>query len=84
MMMAGRGFMGRAGHMGMGYFGGGWSWIVIVGVVLLAITLIYFAVKKRNNNTQSYGAIDALKMKFAQGEITEKEYQDRKDILERR
>ncbi len=84
MMMYAKGFMGRAGYMGYGMMGSGWSWLVLAGVVLLTITLIYFAVKKHKNNTQSYNAIDALKTKFVQGEITEKEYLERKDILNRK
>ncbi len=46
MMMFGRGFIGRAGHMGYGMMGGGWSWLVMAGVFLLVVALIYFMVKK--------------------------------------
>jgi uncharacterized membrane protein len=81
MMMYGRGFFGRAGHMGAGFLNSGWSWLVIIGIVLLVAALIYFMVSKSKSVPSDYNATEALKMKFVQSEISEKEYRERKDIL---
>ncbi len=65
-----------------------WTW-VIMGLVALAVVLLVVLLvrnRKRANIAQAaptvnIQALDALKMKYAQGDMTEEEYLRRKEVL---
>lgn len=61
------------------------NWLTITFTTLLIIAAVIFIVKLIQNNkskTISNIALDNLKVKFANGDISEEEYLRRKDILE--
>lgn len=61
------------------------NWLTIIFTTLLIIVAVIFIVKLIQNNkskTVSNIAMDNLKIKFANGDISEEEYLRRKDILE--
>lgn len=77
--------------MGYGYgmMGFGWMWIMMILPVVLIGLIVYAAVKLANGGAKRYGgnynesshAIEILKQKFANGEISEEEYKRKKDLL---
>lgn len=86
MMLRGfrtNGMMFGGGHMLIG--------LLIFAVIITLIVLLIVHISKRmkaNNAVQPSAAahspaLDALKMKYASGEITEEEYLKRKDVLSR-
>lgn len=76
--------------MGYGYgpIGFGGIWMMIVPVLFIGL-IVYAAVKLSNgSNPRQYGrydesgqAMEILKQKFANGEISEEEYKRKKDLL---
>lgn len=61
-----------------GMHGTGWIlWIIITGLV---IWLIYSYIRK-NRNERSDSPLDILKKRLARGEITRKEYEEKKGML---
>ena len=85
--MMGNGMMNQAGGM-MGttpYYGYGdvWNivwWLFWAGIILFAIWLIYKYIIKENNDEDPSRI---LKIRFAKGEITKKQYENIKKDLER-
>jgi len=77
--------------MGYGMMGFGWMWIWIVIIAVIVIGVIaYLAVKSSNSNgnkqdrhQESNQALEILKQKYANGEITEEEYLRKKEILKK-
>ena len=65
-----------------------WNWVTM-GLVALAVVLLVVLLvrnRKRTNVAQAAStvnsqALDALKMKYAQGDMTEEEYLRRKEVL---
>lgn len=78
-MMFNRGFIGNSGCFGFGYFGV-WQWLIVIGVILI---VFYFFRKNKKNDT-SDAALLILREKFANGEISEEEYNHRRDLLVRK
>lgn len=82
MMYGGR-FLGGGGcglfgfHSGFGFFG----MLINIGFLILVGVLIYYFVKKQGAKTSNQNALEILKMKYVQGEITEEEYLKRKQVL---
>jgi len=86
-MMFGRGFYGSGT---CGFFGP----MMMIGVVILIAILVYFLLKSNKSKSSDSKSIDTkyddanalaiLKEKFAKGDITEEEYLNKKNILERR
>ncbi len=81
-MMFNRGtFQGM--NFGQGCGLGGWGWLIGLGAVLLIIAVTYLIVQRnRRSVTTNSSALELLKMKFVQGEITQEEYEKRKNVLE--
>ena len=81
-MRFGRGFYGAGS---CGFFGP----MMMIGVVILIFIIVYLLLKS-NKSKSSESRIDdsnalaILKEKFAKGDITEEEYLNKKNILERR
>lgn len=83
-MMYGRGNYVNNGCFGYDFLGSGWHVMIMAGVLLLIIaTIIYFS-RRNSQNTVNSTALELLKMKFVQGEITEEEYLQRNNTLKRR
>lgn len=87
-MMYGRGYFNSFRNSGYGCPGYGFmsnGWLTFILTTLLIILAVIFIVKLIQNNkskTVSSIALDNLKVKFANGDISEEEYLKRKDILE--
>ena len=59
------------------------TWIFVLAVIILAVW--YFSKEKGNlsfGNNKKDAAKDILNRRFANGEITEQEYEERKAVLE--
>ena len=67
--------------MGYGLFNNGWSWFIGIGLVLIAIVVVYLFISNNHRDTSGEEAMDILKIKFAQGDITIEEYHQRKNVL---
>jgi putative membrane protein len=81
-MMFGNGFNGIGNCFGYGLMRGGGGMIIMLAVTALIVAgIVFFARRKTRRNTDN-AALDALKMRFARGEITDEEYLKRKTILE--
>jgi putative membrane protein len=68
---------------GYGMFNNGWNIIILIGVLIIIALVTYFLVQNNKKRTINNNALENLKMKYIQGEITEEEYLKRKDILNR-
>lgn len=81
------GMMGMMGEMmgnnptGFGYggYGGFWNPLFWAGVVLLVIWLVYRAVMRRNSGSDF--PIDILARRYANGEITKKQFEEMKKTI---
>jgi putative membrane protein len=65
-----------------GFFGMGWMGTLTI--VLIVFMIIILFVMKRPGTNQVDEALTILNRKFATGEITEEEYQHRKQLLKRK
>ena len=74
-MMYGRAFWGNNGCFGFNYFSY-WHFIVI-GVIIVVIFVLWKNKNSKNNNE----IINTLNMKFVNGEMSEDEYINKKNIL---
>jgi putative membrane protein len=67
----------------MGGFGMGFMWIiwivVIIGIILLAKG--YFSPAKKDSETTGESALDLLKKRYARGEISKEEFEEKKRDL---
>jgi putative membrane protein len=66
--------------------GNGYFWEMMIGtIVLVAVLTVIFVViykkKKKNKEVSDSKAEEILKMRFVNGEITEEEYIQKKNIL---
>ena len=96
LLFMGGGMMGYGSMMGGMWGGGMWSdgmmprWLYIVGIVmqllfLVALVgggyLVYRAVT--GTKTDSDPALEELRLAYARGELTEEEYEQRREALQR-
>lgn len=65
---------------GYGNFGL-WNILMILGVIVVIVGVVLF-LRKGKVNTQE--ALDLLKIQFIEGKITEEEYLNRKNVIERK
>lgn len=95
MFLMGFGMMGFGPMMGGMWGGGMWGdgtmsgWMFVVGIVMQLLFLaalvgggylIYRAVAGRESDSDQ--AIEELRLAYARGELTDEEYEQRKDALE--
>ncbi len=74
-MMYGRGFFGNNVCYGLNYFP---YWhLIVIGVIIVVIFILLKNRNSKNNNE----IINTLNMKFVNGEISEEEYINKKNIL---
>ena len=64
------------------YLSGGWGTLMLVAVVLAAIVLSILVVKKSNKKDTSKEALERLKIRYVNGELSEEEYLQKKKVLE--
>ncbi|GAA0178288.1 hypothetical protein SH2C18_13650 [Clostridium sediminicola] len=81
-MMWNRGFYGNGGCFGYGNFGV-WHYLMMGGVILLIVALFIWALSKKKSSTSNQ-ALYLLNIKYAQGEVSEEEYLNRKRVLNRK
>ena len=66
------------------FFGGGWMmvfwWILLIAVILIVIRVIMKSNKKQPNSRDT-SPQEILKRRYAKGEITKEEYEERKNDL---
>jgi putative membrane protein len=73
---------GFDGCLGFGY--NNWWTMLIAGIIIVFVVVILFMVFQKNKvKSVKSSALETLKIKYVQGEITEEEYIRRKDILSR-
>lgn len=55
----------------------GWGWIMMIGIVILAVLGIFALIRylKQPDRTGSRSALDILNERYAKGEINDEEYQ---------
>ena len=83
-MMYGRGYAGYAGDygcFGYGFFNSGWGMLIGIGIIAIIGVVIYLLVNRNKKKMTDYGVLDLLNQKFARGELTVEEYQERKKVL---
>ncbi len=79
--------------MGNGWYGNGlcgnwfglggygiWSVLIAIGLLALIVAVIIGVASKRNNGE----AMEALRLLYVKGEISEEEYLKRKNVVERK
>ncbi len=64
------------------YLYGGWGVLMLVAIVLAAIVLSVLVVKKGNKKDTSKDALERLKIRYVNGELTEEEYLEKKKVLD--
>lgn len=74
--------------MGYGYgmMGYGWGWFMMIGVVVLTVLGIvalinYLHISSKPNGRYDNNALNILNERYARGEITEEEYNQKKTQL---
>ncbi|MDF2821229.1 MAG: uncharacterized protein K0R15_1670 [Clostridiales bacterium] len=95
-MMYGRGFYGNGGNFGgdnfrngcfgnggYGFMNNGWNIFIALTILLVVAFVIYLLVHK-NSKISKQSSLELLRMKYAQGEITDEEYLKRKEVLGKR
>ena len=76
-MMHNRGFwLGHGGFYGFDLF----QLIFMIGVLLIVAAIVIYVMKHKKSND----AVEILKQQFASGQITEEDYLNRKEILEKK
>ncbi len=64
------------------YLYGGWGVLMLVAIVLAAIVLSVLVVKKGIKKDTSKDALERLKIRYVNGELTEEEYLEKKKVLD--
>jgi len=67
----------------MGGFGMGFMWIILAIVIIAVILLAkgYFTPAKKESGAIGESALDLLKKRYAQGEISKEEFEEKKRDL---
>lgn len=77
-------YLSNNGCFGLNMFGNGWYFLIIGGIILVALATIYLYKRKNTRIKSENNAIEILKTKLIQGEITKKEYLEKKKLIEQK
>ena len=88
-MMNGRGYNGsgfseHTRYFENGFMNNGWCMLIAVGVILIIALLVFIFVHNRKKKVSNNSLVEVLKMKYVQGEISEEEYLQRKEVIGRK
>lgn len=70
-----------------GWFCGGfgflfpWGWLAIAAVVVVAVTLVVVLSTKKKRQTRSDDSLEALKLRYIKGELSEEDYLKMKEVI---
>lgn len=65
-----------------GFFANGWNWLIGIGILLIIVVGIVLIATRNRKTSKDDSIFEALKLKYADGEISTEEYKKRKSILE--
>lgn len=66
----------------MGGFGMGFMWIFGVVIIVIVVVLAWsYLGRKRGSENSGHSALDMLKQRYAKGEISKEEYEEKKKDL---
>ena len=71
------------GNYGMGMHHGPFSWIIMV-LVIVGVVLLISRLWRGGSHHSGGNALDVLAQRFANGEIDEAEYRDKRNVLKSR
>lgn len=77
-MMYGNGWFSN-GFCGANF--GFWYFLIFTGLLIVAIAIM---LNRKKNKSSGIDAVETLKMLYVKGEISEEEYLNRKNVLERK
>ena len=88
-MMNGRGYnvsgySDHARNFEYGFMNNGWCILMAVGVILAITFLVYMFVHNKKKKVSNNSLVEVLKMKYVQGEISEEEYLQRREVIGRK
>lgn len=78
-----QGFYGNGVCRGLDNIQNVWGIVVGIGVIITIALLFYVFVHNNKKKRPSSEALEALKLHYAKGDISEEEYLKRKSIIER-
>lgn len=64
------------------FFYGGWGMLALAGILLAAGILIFLVLKNNKKKDNSKDALERLKIRYVNGELSEEEYLQKKKVLE--
>lgn len=82
-MMFARGAYGGFNCFGPGMMGPGGHLLIAAGVIAVIVLIVYL-VRKNKAKAPDTNALEMLKMKLVQGDITVEEYVNKKEALEKK
>ena len=82
MMNYGRSFFLNDRCLAGGFLFNGWNWLIGIGILLVVVAVIVLVTAKRSKTLKDDSVLEALRLKYAEGEISTEEYKKRKSILE--
>jgi putative membrane protein len=66
----------------MGGFGMGFMWIFWVGIIVLAIALVWpYMRKDKSQRSSGISSLEILKQRYARGEINKEEFEEKRRAL---
>lgn len=75
------------GYSTLGWFCGGvgfmypWGWLIGAAVLIAAVVLLAVLVGRKKRKPRSDDALEALKLRYIKGEISEEDYQKMKEVV---
>lgn len=64
-----------------GVYFGLWHYVILISIILIFVAIIY---SKKNNNISKNEALNLLKKMYVNGELSDEEYINKKNILEKK
>lgn len=67
--------------LGWGMDGGGWIWMILAVVLVVALIWLFGVVRPGRDRSATEDAASTLRSRFARGEITAEEYEEARRVL---